>query len=88
MRKKKERCQFREIERFGAQLIVNQTVPLLEQPIAVCQRSCHAITRLTMHRGSTASYYVVFRYVSQYKYPRGDASDKSDFSYDLPLCSP
>lgn len=32
-----------------------------------------------------ASYYVVFRYVSQYKYPRGDASDKSDFSYDLPL---
>lgn len=32
-----------------------------------------------------ASYYVAFRYVSQYKYPRGDASDKSDFSYDLPL---
>lgn len=83
-----EKVKFRKIERSIARLMVNQTVP----PVGMACSSVSAVLsryyKLTMHRGSTASYYVAFRYVSQYKYPRGDASDKSDFSYDLPLCSP
>jgi len=51
--------------------MVNQTYPSFTpfHPVSVVLSRYY---KATMDRGSTASYYVAFRYVSQYKYPLGD----------------
>jgi hypothetical protein len=70
------------------ELMVNQTYPSLTPFHPVSSVVLSRYYKATMDRGSTASYYVAFRYVSPNTNTPGTmASDKSDFSYKIRHCA-
>lgn len=67
--------------------MVNQTYPSFTpfHPVSVVLSRYY---KATMDRGSTASYYVAFRYRrTNTNTPGAMASDKSDFSYKIRHCA-